>query len=185
MNTTDTILTRRSVRSFEERDVPEEVLNQLLEACRWAPSWANTQCWEIVVIRDPDVRKGIEQAVPEGNPAVRCIVSAPVLLGLCARRNVSGFYRGQASTKFGDWFMFDLGIAAQNIALSAHALGLGSVVLGLFDQDKARTFLELPEDCDLVALMPLGYPAEEPRTPKRRALSEFTHYDRWGRKGTT
>jgi len=100
-------------------------------------------------------------------------------LALCAKLGTSGYYHGVVTTKFGDWFLFDLGIAAQNIALAAHAVGLGSVVLGLFDQDKARTAIGVPEGYELVALMPMGYPAEEPRAPKRRASQEFVHYDRW------
>ena len=75
----------------------------------------------------------------------------------------SGFYKGSVTTKFGDWFLFDLGIATQNMALAAHALGLSSVVLGLFDQDKARAVIGLPDDYEIATLMPLGYPAASMR----------------------
>jgi nitroreductase len=82
-----------------------------------------------------------------------------------------------ATTKFGDWFMFDLGIATQNICLSAQNFGLGTVIVGLFDHNNARSLLKIPERYELVALIPLGYPAKEPEAPKRREVNEFTHYD--------
>lgn len=173
------ILERRSVRQFEAREVPEDLLEQVLEAARWAQSWANTQCWEIIVIRDQAVKEAVQQSVPEGNPSLRSIVSAPVLLVLCGKLKASGYYKGVATTRFGDWFMFDLGIVTQNIALAAHALGLGTVVLGLFDQDRAREVLAVPEGYELVSLMPLGFPAGESKAPPRRAISEFTHYERF------
>lgn len=179
MDTHEAILSRRTVRAFTEQAIPAPVLGQVLEACRWAPSWANTQCWEIVVITEPAVRAAVEAAIPEGNPAYRCIQSAPVVLALCARCGTSGFYRGAQSTQFGDWMLFDLGIASQNIALAAHAQGLGSVVLGLFDHQAARQALCVSEGYELVAFMPLGYPASVPDAPPRRAVAEFTHYNRW------
>ena len=178
----DIITQRRTVRRFEDQPVPDDALATVLNAARWAQSWANTQCWEIVVVRDPAVRKAIEAAVPEGNPALRCIASAPVLLAICGRLGTSGYYKGQAVTKFGDWFLFDLGIATQNMALAAHALGLGSVVLGLFDHGQAKAAVGLPEGYELAALMPMGYPAKTPTAPPRREVSEFVHEDRFTAK---
>lgn len=169
---------RRSIRKYEERDVPEEALNTVLEAVRWAPSWANTQCWEVVVIRDRAIKEQLQATLPpKGNPAVGAVLQAPVLLALCGRLKSSGFYKGEATTKFGDWFMFDLGIACQNICLTAHALGLGTVVVGLFDHDKARAAIRAPEGTELVALIPLGYPAKVSSAPNRRELAEFVHRD--------
>lgn len=175
----DVIRNRRSIRRYRSDAVPDESIAQILEAARWAQSWANTQCWEVVVVRDQSVKDRLRQAIPEGNPAARCIQAAPVVLALCGRRNVSGFYQGVAVTRFGDWMLFDLGVAAQNIALAAHDLGLGTVVLGLFDHDAARLTLNVPEGIDVVALMPLGYPAADVAPPPRRACDEFTHYERF------
>ncbi len=171
------VRSRRTVRRFEERTVPEELLNEVLEACRWAQSWANAQPWEIVVVRDPEVREAIKAAVPEGNPSLKSITSAPVLLVLCAKLEGSGYYKGTVMTKFGDWFMFDLGIATENMALAAHALGLGSVCLGLFNQEEVRKVVNAPEKVEAVGLMCLGYPAKVPDAPPRKAVSEFAHDD--------
>ncbi len=176
----DTIKNRRSIRKFEERDVPEGLLNQILEAIRWAPSWTNCQCWEVVVIRDVEIKTKLQQSLPpKGNPAAKAIVQAPVLLALCAKTGVSGFYKNQASTKFGDWMMYDLGLATQNICLMAHDLGLGTVIVGLFDHDRAGAAINLSDGYELVTLIPIGYPAKVGSAPRRREVQEFTHHDRF------
>jgi nitroreductase len=172
----DIVKTRRSIRKYEDRDVPPQALDTILEAVRWAPSWANTQCWEIVVVRDRAVKEHLQATLPpKGNPAVGAMGQAPVVLALCGRLKSSGYYKDQVTTKFGDWFMFDLGIACQNICLTAHALGLGTVVVGLFDHDSAGAVLKVPQGYELVAMIPLGFPAKISSAPNRRKIAEFTH----------
>jgi len=174
----DVLQQRRSVRRYEERPVAPETLAAVLEALRWSPSWANTQCWEIVVVTDAAIKTRLQETIGKGNPAAKAVAAAPVVLAICARLKASGYYKDQATTKFGDWFMFDLGIATQSLCLAAHDLGMGTVVIGLFDQDKAARVLELPaETHELVALIPMGYPAKRPSAPKRREVSEFVHYE--------
>lgn len=172
------VKTRRSIRKYEDRNVPPETLDTILEAVRWSPSWANTQCWEIVVVRDPAVKQQLQATLPpKGNPAAGAMLQAPVVLALCGRLKISGYYKDQVTTKFGDWFMFDLGIACQTICLTAHALGLGTVVVGLFDHDRAKAVLKVPEGYELVAMIPLGFPAKISSAPNRRETGEFTHQD--------
>ena len=173
----DVLKERRSIRVYEEKPVPEEVLNQVLDAVKWSPSWANTQCWEIIVVSDRAIREKLQGAMPPTNPASKSIVSAPVLLALCGKLNSAGYYKDAVQTKFGDWFMFDLGIAAQTLCLAAQNLGLGTVITGMFDHDKAKSALNLPEGYDLVSLIPMGYPAKISSAPKRREAAEFTHYN--------
>jgi len=168
---------RRTVRKFEEQPVTEEQVNTLLEAVRWAESWANTQCWEIIVVRDQDIKAQLQETMAKGNPGTKAVVQAPVVFGVCAKLQTSGFYKGQAPTKFGDWYMFDLGIASQNLSLAAQALGLGSVILGLFDHDQAAKVLKVPQGFELVTLIPVGVPAKIPSAPNRREISEFTHWE--------
>ncbi len=165
---------RRSVRNFEDKAVPDDLLQTVLEAVQWTPSWANTQCWEIVVIKDPEVKARVQEAVPKSNPAFKSIVNAPVVLALCARLNDSGYYKNAVTTKFGDWFMFDLGLATQSIVLAAHAAGLGTVIAGLFDHDKAAAAVNMPAGHELVVLIPMGFPSKVPSAPKRKEISEFT-----------
>ncbi len=165
---------RRSVRKFTPEPVGESDIQTLLEAVRWAPSWANTQVWEVVVVRDDAVKKELSLLL-DRNPAQRTTAAAPLVFALAARRNVSGCYNGMTTTDKGDWFMFDMGLATQNLCLAAHSLGLGSVIVGLFDAQKAREILNLPEGYDITALVPVGHPAHKPKPPKRREAQEFTH----------
>lgn len=170
---------RRSIRKYQDKAVPEEVLNQVLESVRWAPSWANTQCWEIIVVKDQANRERLQEALVNVNPAKKAMAQAPVVLAICGKLKSSGYYKGQVTTKFGDWLMFDLGIATQTLCLTAHDLGLGTVITGLIDHNKVREILGIPEDYEVVALTPLGYPAKDSTAPKRREVSDFTHYEKF------
>lgn len=173
----NTIQQRRSIRRFKEKNVPEDVLKRLLEAARWAPSWANTQCWNFVVVTDDEIKKKIQTAVSPRNPSSKAIVNAPVLLVVCGRLKQSGYYNDRYPTKFGDWFMYDLGLATQNLCLAAHDAGLGTVIVGLFDHDLVGEIINLPLEHEVLVLMPLGYPDHEPSSPKRRELEEFVYYN--------
>jgi nitroreductase len=79
--------------------------------------------------------------------------------------------------------MFDTGIAMQNLCLTAHSLGLGTVVVGMFDHKKAESMLGLSENVEIVAMTPLGYPATGGTAPKRKEISEFVFSDHYGKKG--
>jgi nitroreductase len=173
------IQNRRSIRNFLDQDVTDDTLVKVLEAVKWSPSWANTQCWEIVIVRQPETKQRLQETLSKGNPGTRATVEAPVLLAVCGKLQSSGYYKGEVTTKFGDWFLFDLGIATQSLCLAAANEGLGTVVIGLFDHDKAKEVVKLPEGYELVALIPLGYPAKTPSAPKRREVSEFTHDEKF------
>ena len=176
---TDVVLNRRSIRNYEDREVPQEVLDRVLEAVRWTPSWANTQCWEIIVVKNMEVKTKLQQTMSKGNPATRAMVEAPIVIAVCGKLQSSGFYKGQVTTKFGDWFLFDLGLATQTLCLAAQNEGLGTVVAGLFDHERAKEALAVPEGYELVALIPLGYPAKSSGAPTRREVAEFVHYDKF------
>ncbi len=172
---------RRSIRNhIVGKDVPEQMLEKVLEAVRWTPSWANTQCWEIVVVKDPEMKLRLQRIVGRTNPAYRAMVEAPIVLALCAKLRASGFSKNQSTTKFGDWFMFDLGLAAQSLCLAAHEQGLGTVIVGLFDHDEVKKALAIPDQHEIVAMIPLGFPARGTGVPKRREVSEFTHREKFG-----
>ena len=168
---------RRSIRRYQDQEIPEQDLNQVLEAIRWSPSWANTQCWEAIVIKDLSIKQKLQEVLSTGNPATKAIGEAPVVIALCGKLERSGYKKGEATTKFGDWFMFDLGIATQSLCLAAHNLNLGTVIVGLFNHSKAGDILKVPKDYEVVALVPLGYPAQKGSAPPRREIDDFLHYD--------
>ena len=168
---------RRSTRIYQEKDIPEQFLEQLLESIRWCPSWANTQCWEVIVVKDLTIKKSLQETLPKMNPARKAITQAPITIALCGKLKSSGYYKDQVTTKFGDWFMFDLGIAAQTLCLTAHGLGLGTVIVGMFEHDRAKKILQVGDEYELVALIPIGYPAKDTPVSKRREINDFVHYE--------
>ncbi len=182
MDLIQAIFERRSVRKFKPDPVNHELLNTVLEAGRWAPSWANTQCWRFIVVKDPAIKASLAEAKSKGNPSGEAIRNAPITIAICGTLQQSGYYKGEAPTEKGDWYMFDTALAVQNMILTAHSLGLGTVAVGLFNAQKVAHVLELPSDVSIVLLLPLGYPDEEPNNPGRKELSEIVSYNRYGQR---
>lgn len=177
MDVMDAIKERRSIRKYKPDPVPEKILLTLFEALRWVRSWFNTQCWQVVVVKDSRMKHALTETLPKQNPARSSMSEAPLILVFCATKGISGFDKGQPSTVKGDWLMFDTGLAVQNLCLTAHALGLGTVVVGRFDHQKVANLLDVPQHGEVVAMVLLGYPAAEGKIPKRKHISEFTYYN--------
>ncbi len=123
MDVMEAIKTRRSVRRFKPDAIPDEVMSEILEAARWSPSWANTQCWEFIVVTDQATRTRLsEEVLAQGNPAKRGVAEAPAVVVALGKEGVAGFYKGPSTDK-GDWFMYDVGVAMQNLCLAAWGFG--------------------------------------------------------------
>ncbi len=174
-NFIDTLKDRRSIRRYKSENLSEDHLNQLLEAVQCSQSWANSQVWELIVIKDPGVKSKIRETVPGKNPSFAAVEKAPVLFALCGKTKTSGYFDGEPGSRLGDWMMYDLGLATQNLCNAAHSLGLGTVVVGWFDHAKAAQILKVPEGYELVCLIPAGYPDHKGSSPERRQISDFTH----------
>lgn len=177
METIEAIKTRRSVRKFKEDKVPHEVLEKIIQAATYAPSWKNTQVTRYIVIDSNEIKQKIALSyVPDFNK--KTILNAPMLLALSIVKNRSGYERdGSFSTSKGNaWEMFDCGIASQTVCLSAHEYGLGTVILGIFDDKEISTMLNIPEEQELTVLIAMGYPDEEPIMPKRKELQDILRY---------
>ena len=180
MDVLEAIKTRRSIRKYKTTPIDDSTLEQVLEAAQWAPSWANTQCWRFLVVRDTGIRTQLAETLSSNNPATDAILNAPLVIVACAQKKRSGHYHGEPSTDKGDgWLMFDTGLAMQNLVLAAHALGLGTVHVGAFDAKKAEGILGMPEGYCVVEMTPLGYPDQEARTPPRKELSEIVFYEKF------
>ncbi len=180
MNVMEAIKSRRSIRKYKHDPVSEETLEIVLDAARWAPSWENKQCWRFVVVREPETRARISEALRHGNPSIDAVRNAPAVIVACAQLGRSGFMKGEAMTSKGDWFMFDVALAMQNLALAAHELGLGTVNVGWFDEQKVEEILQIPEGVVVVELTPLGYPDEEAIAPRRKELGDIVFRERYG-----
>jgi nitroreductase len=136
----------------------------------------------VIVVADPNVKLELANTLTTTNPARSSMTEAPLVIVLCGKKGVSGFKKGEATTVKGDWLMFDTGLAMQNLCLAAYDLGLGTVIVGLFDHKKAEEILGVPKNVEVVTMTPLGHPATEGSAPKRKELSEFVFYERYAKK---
>ncbi|MFC1942088.1 nitroreductase family protein [Chloroflexota bacterium] len=175
----EAIKTRRSIRRYKPDPVDDDALQMVLEAARWAPSWANTQCCRFIVVGDSTLKARLAATLNEGNPATAAIENAPVVIIACAELGVSGYYHETPATDKGDWYMFDVALAMQNLALAAHAIGLGTVHVGLFNAREVAKILDVPEGLSVVEMTPLGHPEREGRVTPRKELSEIVYYDKY------
>jgi len=168
----EAIRTRRSVRKYEETAVSDEQINQVLESARYAESWANKQGWHILVVKSADARAKLAAAL-EGNPGAKAVAQAPVLLAVCMDPAASGSLPGR------EYFMTDAGILMDHLMLEAADLGLGTVFIGMFDEDKVREVLGVPAEFRIVGLTPLGVPAKIPGERPRNELGDIVHWETW------
>lgn len=177
MTAKECITGRRSIRQFTGRQVPHEVLADIVQTASYAPSWKNTQITRYIAV-EGDAKKRLAQCTSlyRGNGAI--MENAPMVVAVTFIKNRSGFERdGSFSTvKGGGWQMYDAGIASEAFCLAAYEQGLGTVIMGLFDVEDASKVLELPEDRELAALIAIGYPDIHPEAPKRKAVEELLSY---------
>lgn len=178
MTAKECILGRRSIRKFKTESVSHELLSQIVETASYAPSWKHTQITRYIAI-EGELKERIAKEGTSIYPGNGTIISnAPVLVAVTVLKNRSGFERdGSYSTPRGDgWQMYDAGVASQTFCLAAYEQGLGTVILGLFDQAAVESMLQLPEDRELVALIPVGYPDESPAAPRRKSVEDLLTY---------
>jgi nitroreductase len=144
------ISNRRSIRAYGDRPVEEEKLRRVLEAGRLAPSAKNRQDWKFIVVRDPETRRKLAQAAK----GQRFVEQAPVVLVGCGTEPTYVMPCGQPA------YSVDLSIAFSFMMLEATELGLGTCWLGAFSEEEVKKILDVPPEMRVVAIMPLGYPAE-------------------------
>lgn len=178
MTAKECILGRRSIRKFKADAVDHELLKQIVETASYAPSWKHTQITRYIVVegalKDKIATEGT--TIYPGNGTI--IQNAPALIAVTVIKNRSGYERdGSFSTDRGDgWQMYDAGVASQTFCLAAHEAGLGTVIMGLFDRSTVESLLQLPEDRELVALIPIGYPDIEPEAPRRKPVDDLISF---------
>jgi len=185
MDLFEAIRTRRSIRKYTSQPVEDDKLDAVLEAVRLAPSWANMQCWRMVVVKDGVVKEKISDLsyvesffAPKGykaNPSKKALAEAPVVIVLCAEPQQSGSLWGQS------YYLVDAGIAAENLMLAARAQGLGTVFVGVYDEVKVKGILNIPATVRIVGMFPIGYPASEQKDgPPRKPMQEICYRGQWG-----
>jgi nitroreductase len=165
---------RRSIRRYRPDPVPDEMIEQLLEAGRWAPSASNRQPWTFIVIQDEDILQQVAQHAAYYFIRWAHVSDAPLLIALC----------GDARHPIYRQFLHeDVGLAGSQIMLQAKALGLGTCWLGGLDRKAIAGILRVPNHVEIIGLLSVGFPDEEPEPRSRKPLSEIVYYNVYGNRG--
>ena len=167
----ENIMSRKSVRKFLDEPVPNDVLESVLKAGMAAPSAMNRQPWAIEVVNDKEILNGLSAMLPYGR-----LETAPVAIIVCG--DMSKTLEGNAR----DFWVVDCSMMAENILLAAHSHGLGAVFTGAWPTkergDKVKEYLGMPENYEVLGVIPMGYPAENPE-PKDKWNPDAVHYNSW------
>lgn len=171
MNVHEAIATRKSVRAWADKPVPDDVLERVLASTRLAPSARNAGEWRLVVVRDPGLRRRMGEAASNQT----FVGEAPVVIVGCSQTDRRLMKCGQPA------FLIDASIALDHLTLAAVEEGLGTCWIGSFDPDAVRKILGIPGDVEIVEVMPMGYPADPAKVEDKRRPDpkELFRYDRW------
>jgi len=167
MSLVDVILSRRSIRRYEQKEIPKDVLDKILEAGRQAPSAANRQPWHFIVITDYEIKKELSKGLVN-----RHIKNSTFTVVGCA-------YTGLGHIGTRKWSIVGTSIALQNMVIAAWAMGVGSCWIGDFRENKVKQLLNIPDKWKVVALISFGHPAEKPEAKKRKRIKEIVGFNKF------
>jgi nitroreductase len=163
MDVSSAIQKRRSIRKYKAKEIPHDQLMEILDAARLAPSGANRQPWQMIVVTDAERKRGLVPICKDQKFIADC----------------SAFIAGvdDPSQK---WTRVDISIALEHIALAAVERGFGTCFIGAFDGEKLATYLGLPKPYVVTVGLTLGYPDENPDARSRKPMAELFHWERYG-----
>jgi nitroreductase len=168
MDLMQAIRARRSIRDYRDLPVEEEKLLAVLDAGRLAPSARNMQDWRFVVVKDAATRQKLAVAARDQ----KFVGQAPVVIAACGTSDLV-MTCGQPA------YPIDVAIALDHMTLAAASLGLGTCWIGAFYEDKVKEILGVPPEIRVVALLPLGYPAQQPAPRPRKNLDDIVAWEHW------
>ncbi|MEL7654619.1 MAG: nitroreductase family protein [Bacillota bacterium] len=175
------IKTRRSIRKYADKPVDDEIIMQLLESARIAPSGSNTQPWHFIVVRSESTRQRLAEISHNQN----WMVSAPVYIVCVADirsridKNVEISLNENSPQLELKQIIRDTSIAIEHIVLEAENLGLGTCWVAWFEQEEIRPVLNIPEDKYVVSILTVGYQEEQPKARPRKKIEEIIHHELW------
>lgn len=161
MSLLDVIFRRRSIRRYESKPVPDDVLKNILEAGRLAPSGDNAQPWHFIVVADSEIKRELSKGMWR-----RFIKDSCFTIVGCGE-------------KYDKWSTVDVAIALENMVLAAEAQNVGSCWIGAFEEEEVKELLSIPDNLKVVALVSFGYPAEKPSPRNKKNLESIVHYNRF------
>jgi len=160
----DIILSRRSIRRYQKKEIPKDTLDKILEAGRQAPSAMNRQPWHFIVVTNNEIKKELSKWL-----FTKHIKDSPVTIVGCAK---TGFLDRK-------WSIIGTSIALQNMVIAAWALGIGSCWIGGFKEDKVKQLLKIPDKWKIVALVTLGYPDETPHVKRKKPIEKVVSLNKF------
>lgn len=185
MSVLETIKNRRSIRDFKDQPIPEDTIDALIEAVRWAPSAGNLQSRKFYFVFNESMRNRLARTT--GNPDIvarvkklvknildrNFVARAPLVVIACLDRGISGRYGERGVNLYG---IQDVAASIMNMMLTAHELGVGSVWIGAFSENDVAEIVDLPDNLRPVAMIPFGYPASIPHAPPRMTKEEAVEF---------
>ena len=173
MSTLEIIKTRRSVRSFRDEPIQDSDALKILDAARLAPSGGNRQRWKFIYVKD----KQILRMVKSCSPGFYGDATVGIIAGIEYEERAFG------GTDYGSLVgILDIGFAAENILLAAHALGLGGCAIASFNAECIKKVINAPDNFRPVILISIGHPDKQPKIPSKKNLSDIVYLDEWGSK---
>ena len=172
----DEVLTsRRSVRNYDaDKKITEAEVRDLIKASQDAPSWANQQPTKYYVAISEEKLAAVQDLVGGNKERIK---NAPVLIVSTFERGKSGYFQGNQTNEVGDgWGAYDNGLSNCYLILKARAMGFDTLIMGMRDADKLRELFSIPGNETVMAVIALGYRAEEPNRPERKNLDEILKF---------
>lgn len=171
----EVVTTRRSIRSYDAtKKISKQEVIELFKSVQEAPSWANTQPSKYYVAMSDDKLAAVKDMVGANKER---IAGAPVVIVSTFEKGKSGFFKGEATNEVGEgWGAYDNGLSNCYLIMKARAMGFDTLIMGMRDADKLRELFSIPEDEVVMAVISLGYRAEEPKTPERRPLQDVVKF---------
>jgi nitroreductase len=160
---------RRSIRDFQKKDIPVDIMNKIIDALIWAPSAGNIQARKYYFVKDITVKRKIAAAALNQN----FIAEAPLVIVGCTDSRISFTYRDRGVFLYA---IQDVACSIMGMMLVAHELGLGSTWVGAFYEDQIMKILSMPQNLRPVAIVPVGYPSKIPKAPPRVSIKEAVEF---------
>lgn len=175
MEALENIRARRSIRKYTEEKVTPEDIRKIVETAAFAPSWMNVQTAGYIAVLDETLKNDISEHMIAPNDVVN-VKQAPAIVILTSKNSLSGFMPDRSEYVPGmssHWQSFEAGIAAQTFCLAANACGLGTLIMGVWDEAEVSRLAGVQDDCRIAAILAIGHPAEIPTTPKRKSVNDL------------
>jgi len=173
------IKSRQSDRKYSDKPVEKEKLDRILEAGRMAPSACNAQPWKFIVVDKPELLEKLAEAASAKLLGMNMFVAQAPLMIVIVRESPNFSSKIGATIKNKDYSLIDIGIASENICLQAKAEGIGSCMLGWFDEKLVKNILEIPRSKRVELIITLGYSLSDKREKRRKPAEETVAYNKY------